>query len=138
MRPSMQLRAVSTPAAIWLWQWPLVMLAMKVRSLSRSAKARLSAKAPLAANFAGVVGLCASDQAQGWAPVMATAPEVECTPALPAGWTVLHVSFENPDEARFIALGFGARVQVIAPATLRDQVHEEIRSAIARPALSFS
>jgi predicted DNA-binding transcriptional regulator YafY len=66
------------------------------------------------------------------------APDVECTPALPAGWSVLHVSFENPDEARFIALGFGARVQVIAPATLRDQVHEEIRSAIARPALSFS
>ena len=57
MRPSMQLSAVSTPAAIWLWHWPVVMLSMKVRSLSRSAKARLSRKAPLAANFAGVVGV---------------------------------------------------------------------------------
>jgi predicted DNA-binding transcriptional regulator YafY len=66
------------------------------------------------------------------------APDVECSPALQAGWSVLHVSFENPDEARFIALGFGARAQVIAPASLRDQVHEEIRSAIARPALSLS
>jgi predicted DNA-binding transcriptional regulator YafY len=66
------------------------------------------------------------------------APDVECTPALQAGWSVLHVSFENLDEARFIALGFGARAQVIAPASLRDQVHEEIRSAIARPALSLS
>jgi predicted DNA-binding transcriptional regulator YafY len=63
---------------------------------------------------------------------------VECTPALPVGWSVLHVSFENPEEARFIALGFGARAQVIAPAALRDQVNEEIRSAIARPALSLS
>ena len=51
MRPSMQLRAVSTPAAIWLWELPEPMLPMNVRSLSRSANSRLSLKAPLAANF---------------------------------------------------------------------------------------
>src|SRR6202453_5518046 len=48
-----------------------------------------------------------------WCRVSPAAGE-ECTPALPVGWSVLHVSFENPEEARFIALGFGARAQVIA------------------------
>ena len=51
MRPIMQLSAVSTPAAIWLCTGPVTMLSMKVRSLSRSAKARLSSKAPLAENL---------------------------------------------------------------------------------------
>ena len=49
MRPSMQLWAVSTPAAIWLCGLPAVMLSMKLRSFSRSARARLSPKLPLAA-----------------------------------------------------------------------------------------
>jgi predicted DNA-binding transcriptional regulator YafY len=62
------------------------------------------------------------------------APEVQCTPALPDGWTVLHVFFENSDEARFIALGLGARVHVLQPASLRDQVKEEMEAAIKRPA----
>jgi hypothetical protein len=46
----MQLRALSTPAAIWFWNFPLVMLSMKLRSYIASASARLSVKAPLAAN----------------------------------------------------------------------------------------
>ena len=48
--PSMQLSAVSTPSAIWLCAGPETMLAMKVRSLSRSAYFRLSRNAPFAAN----------------------------------------------------------------------------------------
>src|ERR1700748_2231654 len=45
------------------------------------------------------------------------APEVQCSPELPEKWSVLHVAFENDQEARFIALGLGARLQVLAPAS---------------------
>ena len=64
------------------------------------------------------------------------APEVECTPAIPDKWTILHVSFESSDEARFVVLGFGARAQVLTPTTLRDQVMEEMQAAVARPSIA--
>ena len=38
--------------------------------------------------------------------------------------------FENSEEARFVALGLGARVQVLEPVSLRDQVREEMVAAI--------
>jgi predicted DNA-binding transcriptional regulator YafY len=69
---------------------------------------------------------------------VAPAPDAQCTPALPHGWTILHVSFENSEEARFIALGFGARVHVLAPATLCDQVKEETETVAKRPSVSLS
>src|SRR6185503_15225708 len=75
MRPSMQLRAVSTPAAIWLCFGPATMLSMKVFSFSRSAYFRLSLKAPLAANCPEPVVVPSDsfhDQALG--PVTATGP----------------------------------------------------------------
>jgi predicted DNA-binding transcriptional regulator YafY len=62
------------------------------------------------------------------------APETESSPAIPDNWTVVHVSFENSNEARFIALGFGSRVHVLAPESLREQVREEIEAAIRRQA----
>jgi predicted DNA-binding transcriptional regulator YafY len=65
------------------------------------------------------------------------APEAQCTPAIPAKWTILNVSFESGDEARFVILGFGARAHVLAPATLRDKVMEEMQAAVARPSLSL-
>ena len=45
------------------------------------------------------------------------APEAQCTPPLPERWAILHVSFENTDEARFLVLALGARVHVLKPAT---------------------
>jgi predicted DNA-binding transcriptional regulator YafY len=65
------------------------------------------------------------------------APEVQCTGTIPDMWTIHHVSFENSEEARFVVLGFGARAQVLAPTTLRDQVVEEMQAAVRRPALSL-
>ena len=65
------------------------------------------------------------------------APEVECTPAIPDKWTILHVSFESSDEARFVVLGFGARAQVLAPTTLREQVMEEMQRS-GGAAVAFS
>jgi predicted DNA-binding transcriptional regulator YafY len=66
------------------------------------------------------------------------APEVQCSPPLPENWTALHVQFENSEEARFIALGFGARAYVLAPDNLRDRVREEMQAAMSRPAPSVS
>jgi predicted DNA-binding transcriptional regulator YafY len=65
------------------------------------------------------------------------AAEVQCSPALPAKWTILHISFESSDEARFVVLGFGARAHVLAPATLRDRIMEEMQTAVTRPSLSL-
>jgi predicted DNA-binding transcriptional regulator YafY len=72
-----------------------------------------------------------------WCRVSA-APEVRCDLELPEKWSVLHVAFENAGEARFIALGLGARVQVLEPVSLRDQVREEMQAAMSRPAPSVS
>jgi predicted DNA-binding transcriptional regulator YafY len=63
------------------------------------------------------------------------APQAQGTPALPEKWTTLHVLFESIEEARFVVLGFGARAHVLAPATLRDQVREEMQAAVARAPL---
>jgi predicted DNA-binding transcriptional regulator YafY len=72
----------------------------------------------------------------GWCRV-SPAPEACSAAALPAGWTTLHVSFENNEEARFIVMGLAARVHVLAPASLREQVMEEMRAAIRRPPVSL-
>jgi predicted DNA-binding transcriptional regulator YafY len=61
------------------------------------------------------------------------APDVQATPGLPDGWTILHVSFESMEEARFLALALGARVHVLAPASLRELVLEELQAAVKRP-----
>jgi predicted DNA-binding transcriptional regulator YafY len=37
------------------------------------------------------------------------------------------------EEARFLALALGARVHVLAPTTLREQVVEELQAAVKRP-----
>jgi predicted DNA-binding transcriptional regulator YafY len=65
------------------------------------------------------------------------APEIQCAEPVPDKWTIHHVSFENSEEARFVVMGFGARAQVLAPATLRDQVMEQMQAAAARPPLSL-
>jgi hypothetical protein len=41
------------------------------------------------------------------------------------------------EEARFVVLGFGARTQVLAPASLCDRVQEEGQAALARPSLTL-
>ena len=66
------------------------------------------------------------------------APEARCTSTIPAKWTILHISFESSEEARFVVLGFGSRAHVLAPATLRDRVAEEMQAAASRPSLSLS
>jgi predicted DNA-binding transcriptional regulator YafY len=64
------------------------------------------------------------------------APDVQATPGLPDGWTILRVSFETMEEARFLALGLGTRVHVLSPTTLRELVLEELQTAVRRPVIN--
>jgi predicted DNA-binding transcriptional regulator YafY len=48
------------------------------------------------------------------------------------GWITLRVQFEQEEEACFVALGLGARVEVIEPASLRDRVAAEVTRVIER------
>jgi predicted DNA-binding transcriptional regulator YafY len=48
------------------------------------------------------------------------------------GWTTFHARFENEDEATFVVLGLGARVDIIEPIALHDRVLNEVRAIMAR------
>jgi predicted DNA-binding transcriptional regulator YafY len=54
-----------------------------------------------------------------------------------ADWTTVRVEFEAEAEARFIALGFGASVEVVEPKELRQWVQTEAR-AMATQGISHS
>jgi predicted DNA-binding transcriptional regulator YafY len=49
----------------------------------------------------------------------------------PEGWRRLRIRFDNEEQARFIALGFGPGAQVIAPAALRERVLADARAVAA-------
>jgi predicted butyrate kinase (DUF1464 family) len=48
------------------------------------------------------------------------------------GWPTLRVSFDREDEACFVVMGLGTRVDVIEPASLRDRVAAEGAAVLAR------
>jgi predicted DNA-binding transcriptional regulator YafY len=50
----------------------------------------------------------------------------------PEGWESLRVQFENEEEACFVVLGFGPRVEVIGPQTLKDRVLENVAQLVER------
>jgi predicted DNA-binding transcriptional regulator YafY len=50
------------------------------------------------------------------------------------GWTMYQAQFEHEDEACFVALGLGARAEVVEPAELRERVLNEVRAVLARTA----
>jgi predicted DNA-binding transcriptional regulator YafY len=50
----------------------------------------------------------------------------------PDGWIRLRVPFDHPGEACFVVLGLGPRVEVIAPASLRERVAAEAAAVVAR------
>lgn len=51
------------------------------------------------------------------------------------GWTIFQAHFEHEDEACFVVLGLGSRVDVIEPAALRERVLSEVKAVIARTAI---
>jgi predicted DNA-binding transcriptional regulator YafY len=50
----------------------------------------------------------------------------------PDGWVTLRVHFEDEDQALFVVLGFGPRVDVVDPESLRLRVETEVAATSAR------
>jgi predicted DNA-binding transcriptional regulator YafY len=48
------------------------------------------------------------------------------------GWETLRVQFDHPEEAVFVALGMGARVEVMGPERVKQRVAEEIEKLVER------
>lgn len=47
------------------------------------------------------------------------------------GWSIVHLHFDIPEEAREFVLGFGTFIEVIEPAELREQVVEMAKAVLA-------
>jgi predicted DNA-binding transcriptional regulator YafY len=67
-----------------------------------------------------------------------TASPVQMGDSDAAGWITLRIQFEDEDQACFVALGHGARAEVIAPASLRARVLAEMAAALERAASARS
>ena len=48
------------------------------------------------------------------------------------GWVTMHLLFDHEEEAFFMVLGLGARVDVIEPAALRERIAAEAAAVLAR------
>jgi predicted DNA-binding transcriptional regulator YafY len=54
-------------------------------------------------------------------------------PSSPADpWVTLKMDFDDEDQAAFTVLGFGPRIEVIAPTTLRHRIARDIATMAAR------
>jgi predicted DNA-binding transcriptional regulator YafY len=49
----------------------------------------------------------------------------------PDGWVTLRLRFEDEEQARFVALGFGPRAEVVEPESLRQRVSDDLAAMIA-------
>lgn len=58
------------------------------------------------------------------------APGYSC----PEGWSTLKVDFDSEGQARFVVLGMGSGVRVLAPQSLRESVGKEIQAMTAASA----
>jgi len=80
-----------------------------------------------------VVTLRLDSRAAGWIKMWHTA-SVRATDV--EGWVTLTVQFDHEDEACFVVLGLGSRVEVIEPVSLRDRVAVEVDKLIERRRMS--
>ncbi|HUE86364.1 MAG TPA: WYL domain-containing protein [Vicinamibacterales bacterium] len=73
----------------------------------------------------------AAESLEQWCP-----EAVVIGPSSPADpWVTVRLAFDDEDQAAFMVLGFGPRIDVVAPASLRRRVDEDIASAVSRRAL---
>jgi predicted DNA-binding transcriptional regulator YafY len=61
-----------------------------------------------------------------------TSPLENAEPSHPEAWITLRVRFDHEEEARFVVLGFGPRVDVIEPVGLRNRIIKEATEMIER------
>ena len=78
----------------------------------------------------------AARKLQGWfaTTLVAGSTRVEDS----GGWVTLQAEFEAESEARFIVLGFGSRVRVVAPTELKQWVHTEAHAMAGKGSLTPS
>lgn len=61
-----------------------------------------------------------------------TTSSTDTTEKAEKGWTILNAQFEREDQACFVVLGFGSRVEVIKPESLRKRVESELSAMLNR------
>jgi predicted DNA-binding transcriptional regulator YafY len=67
-----------------------------------------------------------------WHPTAVVADELR--QAIPAGsenWTTLRVQFDDEEQALFIVLGMGSRVEVVAPESLKKRIQAELTAMVS-------
>ena len=74
----------------------------------------------------------AAKSLRGWCK-FSPAAKVAHPGSLPGDWTIVDVEFESLDQAQFVALGYGARADVLAPEELRHRVSLDRLAAAAMP-----
>jgi predicted DNA-binding transcriptional regulator YafY len=47
-------------------------------------------------------------------------------------WLTLRMVFDDEDQAAFMVLGFGPRIEVVSPRSLRDRVNNDLVAAVNR------
>jgi len=76
----------------------------------------------------------AADSLKQWCPeIMVIGPS---SPADP--WVTLRMAFDDEDQAAFMILGFGPRIDVVSPASLRERVDNDLAAAVNRRKLVVS
>jgi predicted DNA-binding transcriptional regulator YafY len=70
----------------------------------------------------------AAESLKQWCPdVVVIGPSSPVDP-----WVTLRLSFDDQEQAAFMVLGFGSRIDVVAPAGLRQRVDDELTAAVTR------
>jgi predicted DNA-binding transcriptional regulator YafY len=70
-----------------------------------------------------------ADSVRQWCDV---APDSSLQPIDPDGWITLRLRFDSESSACFIVMGFGPRVEVVEPKSLRTRVETELAAALRR------
>jgi predicted DNA-binding transcriptional regulator YafY len=70
-----------------------------------------------------------ADSVRQWCDV---APDSSLKPIDPDGWVTLRLRFDSESSACFIVMGFGPRVEVVEPKSLRTRVEAELATALQR------
>ena len=60
-------------------------------------------------------------------------PSTLLGPSSPADrWVTMKLDFEDEDQAAFMVLGFGPRIEVLAPVTLQQRIERDIALMFSR------
>jgi predicted DNA-binding transcriptional regulator YafY len=93
---------------------------------AQSTAALREKKLPYTAVFA--MSAAGAAELAPWSPMRPVGGDVELR--LPEGWRIWAVEFDSAYAAKFVAMGMGARVRVLGPEELRQNVERELQAAM--------